>query len=144
MKLIIITRGMSTSKETLNRVTLFSEKLNRKIILSEDPIGKRVLLRLVCALSAEAMRCFEDNALSIKEIDDVCKLGLNLPLGPLEMADSFGLDNFKQVIEKLYNATGYPRFRSPSLLNKMIVAGRLGVKNGRGFYNYKEKVRNNA
>ncbi len=143
MKLVIITKGMSTSKETLNLVTSFSEKLNRKILLSEEPIGKRVLLRLICALSAEAMRCFEDSAMNIKEIDDVCKLGLNLPLGPLEMVDSFGLDNFKQVIEKLYNTTGYPRFRPPSLLNKMIAAGRLGVKNGKGFYNYEEKVRNN-
>lgn len=144
MKLVIITKGMSTSKETLNRVTSFSEKLNRIIILSEDPIGKRVLLRLICALSAEAMRCFEDGAISIKEIDDICKSGLNLPLGPLEMVDSFGLDNFKQVIEKLYNTTGYPRFRPPSLLNKMIVTGRLGVKKGKGFYNYEEKIRNNA
>jgi 3-hydroxybutyryl-CoA dehydrogenase len=139
MKLIIIIKGVLTSKETYNHAILFSKKLRRIIIPSEDPIGKRALLRLICAFSSEAMRCIEDSVASIKEIDDICKYGLNFPLGPLEMADSFGLDDLNKVIEKLYNTTGYPRFRPPSLLNKMIGAERLGVKSGKGFYDYEEK-----
>ncbi len=136
MKLVTLIKGMSTSDETYNLIELFSKKLGKVPITSKDSISKRALLRIKCVFLAEAMRCLEDGVMSIEDIDRICKLGLNLPLGPFEMIDFIGFDILKQIFENIYNSTGYPRFCPPPLLNKMISVGRIGMKSGKGFYDY--------
>jgi 3-hydroxybutyryl-CoA dehydrogenase len=138
MKLIEVVKGIQTSDETYKLICDFSIDLEKVPVTSKDSPGF-VVVRLISAFLAEAIRCVEEDIMTVEDIDKACKLGLNHPMGPFELLDFTGLDTYLEVYDYIYKTTGYPRFRPTSLLRKMVSSECLGRKTGKGFYNYNKK-----
>lgn len=134
MKLIEIVRALQTSDETLGLTKALSEKLGKTTVVVKDAQGF-ITTRALTALLGEAMRMLEENIASPEDIDTAIKLGLNHPMGPLELADYVGLDTMLLIADSMTEAHG-ERFRATQTLRKLVEAGRLGRKSGQGFYTY--------
>jgi len=135
MKLVEIIRGLATSDETY----AFTEKLARElgktpVEVNDYPgfVSNRVLMPMI----NEAIYAHMEGVGSAEAIDTVMKLGMNHPMGPLELADFIGLDTCLAIMEVLYQGFSDPKYRPCPLLKKMVDAGYLGRKSGRGFYSY--------
>ncbi len=136
MKLIEIIKGMDTSKETFEIINSFCKFLNKETSASEDYPGF-ITTRLGMVLMNEAVFCLFEGIGSIDDIDKGMKLGYNHPIGPLALADAIGLDVCLSILDIMYEEYKDSKYRACPLFRKMINAGHLGKKTGRGFYNYK-------
>ena len=136
MRLIEIVKTLATSDETLEAVKEFCQSLGKTIAVAKDTPGF-LTSRLGVVQGLEAIRMLETGVGTAEDIDTAMKLGYNLPMGPLELADLVGLDTRLHVASSLYEATKDPKFAPPVLLQKMVAAGWLGRKTGKGFYEYK-------
>lgn len=134
MKLIEIIRGLDTSDETVETIRQVSEKMGKETVEVNEFPGF-VTSRMNCIIGNEAMNMLMEGVASAEDIDKAIKLGLNHPMGPLELADLVGLDSRLRNMEYLYHSLG-ERFRPSPLLVKYVKAGRLGRKTGKGFYKY--------
>ncbi len=134
MKLIEVIRGLETSDETVQKVHEISEKINKTTVEVNEFPGF-VTSRMNCLIGNEAMNLLMEGVASAKDIDNAMKLGLNHPMGPLELADLVGLDTRLRNMEYLYETLG-EKYRPCPLLIKYVKAGRLGRKSGSGFYDY--------
>ena len=137
MKLIEIVRGLATSDETVETTRALSLKLGKTPIEANDLPGF-VSSRLLFSYMNEAITCLYEGAGKAEDIDAIMKLGANHPMGPLAIADFVGLDTVLSVMKVLQEAYG-DKYRPCPLLYKYVEAGYLGVKTGRGFYEYGEK-----
>lgn len=134
MKLIEIIRGLDTSDNTVALAKEVGEKLGKQTVEVNEFPGF-VTSRMNCLIGNEAMNMLMEGVASAKDIDKAMKLGLNHPMGPLELADLVGLDTRLRNMEYLYRTLG-EKYRPCPLLIKYVKAGKLGRKSGSGFYNY--------
>ena len=135
MVLVEVIRGLATSDETFETTLALCERLEKKPVAVNDSPGfvsNRVLMPLI----NEAIFTVMEGVATPEAVDAVMKLGMNHPMGPLELADFIGLDVCLDILEVLYKGFGDPRYRACPLLRKYVAAGWLGRKSGRGFYKY--------
>ena len=138
MKLIEIIRGLETDDATYGACRAFAEELGKTVIESKDMPGFLVN-RMLGPFINEAIFALMESTGTAEDIDTGAKLGLNHPMGPLELSDFIGNDVMLGVMDVLYRGFGDPKFRAAPLLRQMVSAGHLGRKTGRGFYVYDEK-----
>ncbi|NLH61071.1 MAG: 3-hydroxybutyryl-CoA dehydrogenase [Ignavibacteriales bacterium] len=135
MQLVEIIKGYQTSQETYNTIKEMTIKIEKTPIEVNDYpgfISNRVLMPFI----NEAVFALMEGVSTVEDIDNVVKLGLNHPMGPLTLADFIGLDVCLNIMEVLYNGFQDSKYRPSPLLKKMVAAGKLGKKSGEGFYKY--------
>ena len=135
MKLVEVIRGLQTSEETFAATMELCRKLDKTPVAVNDAPGfvsNRVLMPMI----NEAAYCVMEGVATPETVDEVMKLGMNHPMGPLALADLIGLDVCLDIMEVLYEGFGDSKYRPCPLLRKMVAAGWLGRKSGRGFYTY--------
>ncbi|WP_424162759.1 3-hydroxybutyryl-CoA dehydrogenase [Bacillus amyloliquefaciens] len=135
MELVEVIRGLATSEETSETVKKLAVQMKKTPVEVNDfPgfISNRILMPMI----NEAVYCLYEGAASKEAIDDVMKLGMRHPMGPLTLADFIGLDTCLSIMEVLYSGLGDSKYRPCPLLRKYVSAGWLGKKSGRGFYEY--------
>ena len=135
MKLVELVRGVQTGDETYATVRALAEKLGKVVITSQDRPGF-IVNRMLIPLLNEACFALQEGVGSPEDIDTGARLGLNHPLGPLELSDLIGLDTVLFIAEVLHRDLGDDKYRPASILRNMVAAGWLGKKSGRGFYRY--------
>ena len=136
MKLMEIIKTIATSDETLEIGKNFGKSLGKTAIIAKDAPGF-IVNRLMVPQILNAIRMLEAGVATKEDIDTGLTLGLNHPLGPLGLADLVGLDTLYFIANSIYDEFKDPQFASPTLLKKMVTAGWLGRKTGKGFYDYK-------
>jgi 3-hydroxybutyryl-CoA dehydrogenase len=138
MKLVELVRAVQTSDETYASVREAAIKMGKTTTTSQDAPGflvNRILIPMLC----EACFALQEGAGTASDIDTGARLGLNHPMGPLELADLIGLDTVLAIAEVLHRDMGDPKYRAPTNLRNLVAAGWLGKKSGRGFYVYDDK-----
>ncbi|SMC01654.1 3-hydroxybutyryl-CoA dehydrogenase [Sulfobacillus thermosulfidooxidans DSM 9293] len=139
MKLVEIVRGEDTLETTIEQAQLLAQQMGKETIVVQKDTPGFVVNRILMPLFIEAMRILEEGVASKEDIDKAVKLGLNHPMGPLTLADFTGLDVDLEVMDYLYNEFHDDRFAAPQVLRRLVRAGHLGKKSGRGFYHYSRK-----
>ncbi len=138
MKLVEIVKGVQTSQGTYATTKALAERLGKTVITSNDAPGflvNRVLIPLI----VEACFALQEGVGAAEDIDTGAKLGLNHPMGPLELADLIGLDTVLAIADVLHRELGDSKYRAPVNLRNLVAAGWLGKKTGRGFHRYDDK-----
>ena len=135
MRLLELVRTIMTSDETIETVKKFGETLGKTVVVAPD-VGGFIVTRLFTPFLLGAIRMLESGIATRDEIDISMKMAVNHPMGPLEVVDFIGLDTELSIAETLYEETKDSKYAPPLLLKKMVTAGWLGRKTGKGFYEY--------
>jgi 3-hydroxybutyryl-CoA dehydrogenase len=136
MKLCELVRGHRTSDQTLAAAKEFAEGIGKTCIVVNRDIAGFVTTRLIAALVVEAVKLVESGVVSPQDLDVACKLGFGHAMGPLATTDLTGVDILLHAARNIYTDTGDTKFFPPELLQRMVTAGELGRKSGKGFYEY--------
>jgi 3-hydroxybutyryl-CoA dehydrogenase len=135
MKLVEIIPSLLTSEATLSTVADFVAAIGKQSVHAKDQAGF-IVNALLTPILVDAIRMYETGVATAEDIDKAMVLGVNHPMGPLALADLIGIDTVLAVAESLYEEFRDPKYVAPPLLRRMVAAGRLGRKTGRGFYDY--------
>ena len=135
MQLVEVIRGLATSAETTRRTLDLAKAVGKTPVEANDYPGF-IANRILMPMINEAVYCLMEGVGSAEAIDTVMKLGMNHPMGPLQLADFIGLDTCLAILEVLHDGLGDPKYRPCPLLRKYVASGWLGKKSGRGFYAY--------
>lgn len=138
MKLCEVVRGFKTCDEALERAREFGESVGKTCVVVNRDVAGFITTRLICALSVEAVRLVENGVASAEDVDAACRLGFGHAMGPLQTADLTGIDILTNASRNIYQDTRDEKFAPPELLQRMVAAGDLGHKTGKGFYDYDE------
>ena len=141
MKLVEVIRGYATSNKVTNRVMEMSRALGKSPVEVNDYPGF-VANRILMPMINESIETLFQGVAGVSEIDTVMMLGMAHPMGPLHLADFIGLDVCLSILEVMHEGFGNPKYAPNPLLVNMVMAGKLGVKSGEGFYDYSEGPRN--
>lgn len=136
MKLCEIIRGLQTSEETLETARDWAQSVGKETVLVRKDHAGFIANRLYFPMGLEAARMLEAGVASPGDIDKAMRAGYNLPMGPLELADMTGIDVVLKASMAVYEDTGDAKFYPPPLMRRMVAAGLLGRKTGRGYYDY--------
>jgi 3-hydroxybutyryl-CoA dehydrogenase len=136
MKLCEIVRGYKTSDESIAVARAFAEGVGKTVVVVNRDVAGFVTTRLISALAMEAVRLLESGVASAEDIDTACRLGFGHAMGPLETIDLTGVDIMLNAASNVYADTQDETFAPPELLRRMVAAGDLGRKSGRGFYDH--------
>jgi 3-hydroxybutyryl-CoA dehydrogenase len=137
MKLVEVTRGLQTSDETYQKTMAFGKALGQVLVTTKETPGF-ILNHFIVAFNNACVQAYEEGLASVEEIDKAVKLGLGYPMGPFELLDYIGMDTQLRVSMALFEQVNDPRFWPPPLVRRMVDAGYLGRKTGRGFYRYEK------
>ncbi len=137
MKLVEIIRGYNTADETMNFIVDLTKRINKVPVAVNDYPGF-VANRILMPMINESIETLYNGVAGVQEIDTVMKLGMAHPMGPLQLADFIGLDVCLSILNVLYDGFKNPKYAPCPLLVNMVMAGKLGVKSGEGFYDYSE------
>ena len=135
MKLVEVIKGQMTSEETSNKIFELATAIGKTPVMVEEAPGF-VVNRILIPMINEAVGIYAEGIASVEDIDSAMKLGANHPMGPLALGDLIGLDVCLAIMEVLYNEFADSKYRPHPLLKKMVRAGQLGRKSGKGFYKY--------
>ena len=135
MKLVEVIRALATSQETSDQLHAFAKAIGKEPISAPDR-GGFIVNRLLVPYLLDAIRCLEDGVGSAQDIDTGMKLGCGHPMGPFQLLDFVGLDTTYYIANIMFDEFRETRFAPPPLLKRMVLAGHLGRKSGKGFYNY--------
>jgi 3-hydroxybutyryl-CoA dehydrogenase len=138
MKLVELIKGAQSSDETVSQVRIFAESIGKTVVEVKEAPGF-VVNRLLVSMINEAVYTLADGIATAEDIDNAMKLGANHPVGPLALGDMIGLDVCLAIMETLQREFGDDKYRPCPLLRKMVLAGWLGRKTGRGFFDYSTK-----
>ncbi len=136
MKLCELVRGYKTSDAAVDTARAFAESVGKTCIVVNRDVAGFVTTRLIAALAVEAVRLYETGVASAEDIDTACRLGFGHPMGPLATIDLTGVDIMRHAARTIYTETQDEKFAPPETLNRMVTAGDLGRKSGKGFYDY--------
>ncbi|MEJ7744914.1 MAG: 3-hydroxyacyl-CoA dehydrogenase family protein [Nocardioidaceae bacterium] len=136
MRLVELVRGHRTSDTTLQTARDFAEGLGKTCIVVNRDVAGFVTTRLISALAMEAIKLYESGVASAEDIDTACKLGFGHAMGPLATLDLTGTDILRDATMNIYTEGADPKFYPPELLSRMVDAGELGRKSGKGFFDY--------
>ena len=136
MKLCELVRGYKTSDETLATAKAFAEEIGKTTIVVNRDVAGFVTTRLISALVVEAVKLVESGVATAEDVDVACRLGFGHPMGPLATTDLTGVDVLLHATGNIYTDTADEKFFPPELLQRMVAAGDLGRKSGKGFYSY--------
>jgi 3-hydroxybutyryl-CoA dehydrogenase len=136
MRLVELVRGYKTSDETLATARAFAESVGKTCVVVNRDVGGFVTTRLIVALAVEAARLVESGVISAEDLDVACRLGFGHAMGPLETSDLAGVDIMVNAARNIYGETQDSKFLPPESMLRMVAAGDLGRKTGRGFYQY--------
>lgn len=136
LPLLEVVRGFQTSEETLQVAREFGESVGKTIVLAEKDNPGFIVNLLFVPYGLDAIRALENGVASKEDIDTAMKLGMNHPMGPFTLMDFVGLDTMLYVADAMYEEYRDPRYAAPPLLRRMVTAGYLGRKSGKGFYDY--------
>ncbi|UOB17651.1 3-hydroxyacyl-CoA dehydrogenase family protein [Abyssalbus ytuae] len=135
MKLVEVIKGYNSSEEVVNTIMLLSKELDKVPVLVNDYPGF-VANRILMPMINESIETLYNNVAGVEQIDTVMKLGMAHPMGPLQLADFIGLDVCLSILKVMYDGFKNPKYAPCPLLINMVMAGKLGVKSGEGFYDY--------
>lgn len=136
MRLCELVRGLHTSDEALDTARRFAEAAGKTCVVVNRDVAGFATTRLICAFVNEAARLVEDGVISAEDLDTACRLGFGHPMGPLATADLTGIDVITHATENIYEDTADPKFFPPALLRRLVAAGEIGRKSGKGFFDY--------
>lgn len=139
MRLVELVRGLDTSDKTLEVIKQYVLKIGKEYIVCQKDCGGFLLNRCGMPWVMEAIRCVQEGVATPEDIDKGYRLAYNYPMGPLELIDFTGIDTTYYAALAIYHDTGDPKFYPPSLMHRMVDAGHVGRKTGKGFYDYTKK-----
>jgi 3-hydroxybutyryl-CoA dehydrogenase len=136
MPLVELVRGRHTADETLARARRFAEQVGKECVVVNHDVAGFITTRLISALANEAVRLVDSGVATAADVDTACRLGFGHAMGPLATIDLTGVDVMVNAARAVYDETRDPKFFPPELLQRMVAAGDLGRKSGRGFFEY--------
>lgn len=136
LPLLEVVRGFQTSEETLEIARKFGESVGKTVVVAQKDNPGFIVNLLFIPYALDAIRALENGVATKEDIDTAIKLGMNHPMGPFTLMDFVGLDTLLYVADAMYEEYRDPRYAAPPLLRRMVTAGYLGRKTGKGFYDY--------